>query len=135
MRVKALTIRARRKQEYLGARVLKELKKKVIKHAAELKIPVSHLILRMAEGEFGGSAFGGESPGPITAAAMARGGNGTISVHKYPKVLGWGRVRQNRGTTCKGRDINIEPGVCATLVLPMQGEKSIILCDVCSESL
>ena len=135
MRAKELTIQTKRKEEYLGARVPKELKEKVIKLAAGLEIPVSYLIRKILGREFGESALGRNFDRSITAAETTRGNPEKVSAHEFPKVLGWERIRLNRGTTCSACAANIDPGTYATLGLPVQGEEYIILCDVCSESL
>jgi hypothetical protein len=135
MRAKALTTAMNRKEEYLGARVPKELKDKVIKRAAGLGIPVSILIRKVLEGVFSESDpdMSSLSVNNLTEIPQARHGN--IAENKYPKVLGWERIRLNRRTACDGCGNNVESGVYATLGLSQQGDDHVILCDICSESL
>ena len=135
MRAKALATAMNRKEEYLGARVPKELKDKVIKHAAGLGIPVSILIRKVLEGAFSESDSGMSSLSVNNHAEFPQAGHGNIAANKYPKVLGWERIRLNRRTACDGCGNNVESGVYATLGLSLQGDDHVILCDICSESL
>ncbi len=135
MRAKALTVAMKRKEEYLGARVPKELKDKVIKHAAGLGIPASILIRKVLEGAFGESDSGMISMQLNNHAEIPQDRLGKIAANKYPKVLGWERIRLNRRTACDACGENVESGVYATLGLSLQGDEHVILCDICSESL
>ena len=135
MRAKALTAAINRKEEYLGARVPKELKEKVIKHAAGLGIPVSILIRKVLEGVFSESESDMNSMNLSNQAGIHQAKLGKIAGNKYPQVLGWERIRLNRRTACDGCGKNVEPGVYATLGLSLQGDEHVILCDICSELL
>jgi len=135
MRSKALTAAMKRKEEYLGARVPKELKDKVIKHAAGLGIPVSILIRKVLEGVFSESASNMSSMNGNVHAEFPQARLGKIATNKYPKVLGWERIRLNRRTACDACGKDIESGVYATLGLSLQGDEHVILCDICSETL
>jgi len=135
MRSKALTAAMKRKEEYLGARVPKELKDKVIKHAAGLGIPVSILIRKVLEGVFSESASNMSSMNGNVHAEFPQARLGKIATNKYPKVLGWERIRLNRRTACDACGKNVESGLYATLGLSLQGDEHVLLCDICSESL
>jgi len=136
MRAKALATAMERKEEYLGARVPKELKEKVIKHAADLGIPVSILIRKVLEGVFSeGDSEDMSSLSVNNLSEIPQARHGNIAANKYPKVLGWERIRLNRRTACDGCGNNVESGVYATLGLSLQGDDHVILCDICSESL
>jgi len=135
MRAKALTTAMNRKEEYLGARVPKELKEKVIKHAAGLGIPVSILIRKVLERTFSESNSDTSSASVNNHTEIPQGGLGNIATNKYPKVLGWERIRLNRRMACDGCGNNVASGVYATLGLSQQGDDHVILCDICSESL
>jgi hypothetical protein len=135
MRAKALTTAMNRKEEYLGARVPKELKDKVIKHAAGLGIPVSILIRNVLEGAFSETNSDMDSISVNYHSEVPQARRGNIAVNKYPKVLGWERIRLNRRTACDGCGNNVDSGVYATLGLSLQGDDHVILCDICSESL
>ena len=135
MRAKGLSAAMKRKEEYLGARVPKELKEKVIKHAAELGIPVSILIRKVLERAFSESDSDASSLSVNNQTEIPQARLGNVETNKYPKVLGWERIRLNRRTACDGCGINVESGVYATLGLSLQGDDHVILCDLCSESL
>ena len=135
MRSKALNAAMKRKEEYLGARVPKELKEKVITRAAELGIPVSILIRKLLEGAFSENELDGKSLDSKKRADHPQDAVGQIAARRYPTVLGWENIRLNRQTMCAGCGKKIGPGACVTLGLSVQGEEHIILCDICSESL
>ena len=135
MRAKALTVAMKRKEEYLGARVPKELKDKVIKRAAGLGIPVSILIRKVLEGAFCEGDSEMISMQLNNHAEIPQGRLGKIAANKYPTVLGWERIRLNRRTACDACGKDIESGVYATLGLSVQGDEHVILCDICSETL
>lgn len=134
MRTKALSAAMKRKEEYLGARVPKELKDKVIKRAAGLGIPVSILIRKVLEGAFSESELDEKSLDINTRSDHCQEPLGAAA-NRYPTVLGWEHIRLNRQTMCAGCGKKIERGTCVTLGLSVQGEEHIILCDICSESL
>ena len=135
MRAKALNTAMNRKEEYLGARVPKELKDKVIQRAAGLGIPVSILIRKVLEGAFSSEdsdvrwVEASQHAKPVAAKAEK---NMAI---QYPNVLGWERIRLNRQKACEACGKKVEPGMHATLGLSLQGDEHIVLCDICSESL
>ena len=135
MRAKGLSAAMKRKEEYLGARVPKELKERVIKHAAGLGIPVSILIRKVLEQAFSESDSDASSLSVSNQTAMLQARSGNFEINKYPKVLGWERIRLNRRMACDGCGNNVESGVNATLGLSLQGDDHVILCDLCSESL
>ncbi|MEJ2573884.1 MAG: hypothetical protein P8164_09910 [Gammaproteobacteria bacterium] len=135
MRTKALSAAMRRKEEFLGARVPKELKEKVIAQADVLGVPASILIRKILEnafneGEPNGWISGLKAPAPEHRSVPAK-----AAANRFPTVLGWEKIRLNRQMACTGCGKCIRPGVDATLGLSMRGEDHIILCDVCSESL
>ena len=135
MRTKALSIAIKRKEEFLGARVPRELKEKVLARAALLGIPVSILIRKILEGAFSEN----ESEELLAEAGTAvRGGQnapGKTTATSFPTVLGWEKIKLNRRIECAGCGENIDSGTFAILGLSIRGDGHIILCDVCSESL
>lgn len=133
MRSKALAAAMKRKEEYLGARVPKELKDKVIKHAAGLGIPVSILIRKVLEGAF--RDFGVDQSTTNSESQNVPGRHGGAAPGKYPTVLGWENIRLNRQTPCADCGKNIMPATMVTVGLPVRGEEHIVLCEICSESL
>lgn len=135
MRTKAVSIAMKRKEEFLGARVPKELKEKVIVRAAQLGIPVSILIRKILEGAFSGGESVKALAEPDISSRSKQKRPGKVAVNKFPMVLGWEKIRLNRQIACTGCGKNIDPGTYATLGLAIRGEEHSILCDVCSESL
>lgn len=121
-RERARDTAARRKEEFLGARVPKELRDKVIARARTLGIPVSILIRNILEEAFGAA----EKPTPAATADR---------VVRYPGVIGWEDITLNRSMTCAGCSREIAAGAQATLGLGAPGEDHVILCQRCSESL
>lgn len=120
VREKAISLAMRRKEEYLGARVSRELREKVIQRAKELGIPVSILLRNVLEEVFG------TQDGGVADAQRAQGG-------KFSSVLGWEEIRLNRQVECHGCGKRLVPGVSAVLGLTQPGEGYVILCDQCKD--
>jgi hypothetical protein len=135
VRTKALAIAMKRKEEFLGARVPKELKEKVIARAALLGVPVSILIRRILEGAFSENDSDKWIAGGDINYRDEHQLPGKIAATKFPRVLGWEKIRLNRRMACSGCGKRIDPGIYATLGLSIRGDEHIILCEVCSESL
>jgi len=146
-RDRAVSLAMKRKEEYLGARVPRELKEKVARRAKELGIPISILIRNVLESAFGdgaGGAVGGMGAGgmtasspatvagaaPLSTAAPVGGGDGG----RFPSVLGWEEIRLNRAVSCAGCGKRLEAGEQATLGIGLPGEGHVILCPSCKET-
>ena len=134
-KTKALAIAMKRKEEYLGARVPKELKNRVITRAAELGIPVSILIRNTLEEAFGGKGLEVKVSNHQFGAFIHKNDSGAIAANKFPTVLGWEDIRLNRPATCVCCGEALEAGSHVTLGIAALGEERIILCDICKESL
>jgi len=78
-RNKAVSMAMKRKEEYLGARVPKELRDRVIQCAKEMGIPVSILIRNTLEDAFGEGSSG---------RGILSSGKKT-SAEEFSSVLGW----------------------------------------------
>ena len=128
-RAKALAIAMKRKEEYLGARVPKELKERVIRRAEELDLPVSMLIRKVLE-----DAFGGQGRSSFDPKATAEPGEAERA-GRFPSVLGWETIRLNKSALCAGCGCRLKPGEQITMGIASPGEERILLCDVCKESL
>lgn len=148
MRDNALSVAMKRKEEFLGARVPKELRDKVTARANEQGIPVSILIRNILEGAFkdspgadysthrGGSLQGmqGGAMVPVHPATtcMAVGCQEQV---RFPAVLGWEIIRLNRQVDCSSCGKPLLPGASVTLGLVpglvQAGATHIILCDRC----
>lgn len=129
---KAMAIAMKRKEEYLGARVPKELKERVIECASALGIPVSILIRNTLEEAFGAK---GSKVGAARATKDVTNRQSDAGTNRFPTVLGWEDIRLNRLAVCSCCKKDIEPGSHATLGIAADGEERIILCDICKESI
>ncbi len=114
-----------RKQEYLGARVPKELRDKVIARAETLGIPVSILIRDILEEAFGGAAeTAGEQRSARAPVARTDG-------PRFPGVIGWEDIVLNRGMQCSSCHHRISAGAVVMFGFAAPGEEHVILCDKC----
>lgn len=119
VRDRARATALKRKEEYLGARVPKELREKVVARAAQLGIPVSILIRNTLE-----EAFGRDRP----PAGVERPDDRRTP---FPGVIGWERIVLNRIMPCASCGHDIDAGATATLGIAAPGEDHVILCAKC----
>lgn len=122
MRERALSMAMKRKEEYLGARVPRELRDRVLQRSKDLGIPVSILIRNILEEAFKESS----------EAAMVAAGQEAVETGKderFLAVLGWEKIVLNRNVVCSGCSISLHAGQSVTLGLGA-GEP-IVLCDKC----
>ncbi len=136
-RQQARSVAMKRKEEYLGARVPKELRDTVIRRADELGISVSILIRNILEAAFSGEVAGEKSVSTGKSQAFqnvsqSAGGAGST---KYSSVLGWEEIRLNKAINCSGCDTQLNAGENVTLGLGAPGEDHVILCDRCKETI
>lgn len=124
-RDKATARAIQRKEEYLGARVPKELRDQVIRRASELGMPVSILIRNILE-----QAVNSYPPGagPDGAAQAAR------TAPRFPNVLGWEQMVLNKSVDCAGCGLRLNPGESITLGLAGPGEEHVVLCQRCKHA-
>jgi hypothetical protein len=129
-RNEAMSQAKKRKEEFLGARVPKALRDKVIARAEEEGLPVSLLIRKILE-----NALSDYRPAAAPSAPEAPGNNVSSETHKaprFPSVLGWEEVRLNRAIACAGCAAQLLPGATVTLGLPAGGENGpVVLCENC----
>lgn len=118
MRERAMSEAQRRKEEYLGARVPRELREKVIQRAQEMGIPVSILIRNVLE-----EAFGAE---PVSIGALGP------KAPMFADVLGWEDITLNRAIECARCSAQLHPGARVTLGLG-NASGHIVLCGKCKE--
>lgn len=126
MRDQARLSAMKRKEEYLGARVPKDLREKVIAKADGLGIPVSILIRNILEEAFRDADSGGARQARSSQSPEARTG-------KFPGVIGWEEIRLNKDMPCSACSRMLRMGGIATLGLGAPGEDHVILCDKCRE--
>ncbi len=126
MRDKARERAMKRKEEYLGARVPRELKEKVIARANAMGIPVSILIRNVLE-----DAFGTEMP--PAEPVPHRHDTPPVQGHaqRFPHVIGWEDITLNREMQCSGCGARLGAGTVVMLGLPIPGEDHVILCAKC----
>lgn len=115
----------RRKEDYLGARVSRELRAKVIARADELGIPVSILIRNVLE-----QAFLNDAPASSSRPAA---GAGRKADDAFRGVIAWERIVLNRGMSCASCGSDMAAGKVATLGIAAPGEEHVILCAQCKE--
>jgi len=136
MRDKARSTAVKRKEEYLGARVPKMLRDKVIDRANELEIPVSILIRNILE-----QAFSEDNSPQLDAGLQAkviqnkqRSEASVAQTKDFSSVIGWDQIELNRDMNCSSCDSLITVGSQATLGLVGPGEDRVILCALCKKS-
>ncbi|MDR2878030.1 MAG: hypothetical protein LBV36_08350 [Chromatiales bacterium] len=123
MRDKARSEAAKRKEEYLGARVPKELRDRVIAEAEALGVPVSILIRNVLEQAFGAQKAQGAMPRAEQVKPRPT----------FPQVIGWERIVLNRSMPCASCATDIEAGASVALGFAVPGEDHVILCAKCKE--
>ncbi len=118
MREQAVSMAMKRKEEYLGARVPKELRDRVIEKAKSLGIPVSILIRNILEESFKGDVA------PVVSAG---------SDQAFESVLGWEKIKLNRQVDCSGCGESLAAG--ANVTLGLGAVAPIVLCDRCNDNI
>lgn len=127
-RDKAVTMAMKRKEEYLGARVPKELRDRVICRAAEMGVPVSILIRKTLE-----DAFGVGGSGDVVDETSDVGDVNGAPVGRFDSVLGWERIVLNRAVPCSVCGVQLAAGKNVTLGLG--AAQPVILCDRCKSAI
>ncbi len=128
MRERAVSLAMKRKEEYLGARVPKELRDRVTAKAKELGIPVSILIRNILEESF--SKGGVDS---LTSSVSELSGGACVESKEdlVSSVLGWKRITLNKEAVCANCNTLLEPG--KEVSFGLGGVKPIVLCDPCKD--
>ena len=123
-REKAVSIAMKRKEEYLGARVPKELRDRVIQRAKEMGIPVSILIRNTLEETFKEeqSLQDMESSGQNIQSIES-------SSDKFSSVLGWEKILLNKSVSCTGCGIHLQQGTESYLGLG--ASEPVVICKAC----
>lgn len=126
MRAKAMAMAAQRKEEFLGARVPRELRDKVTQRAEQLGIPVSMFIRNMLEELFR------DAPECVDKQQrLAESVRSSTLAKRFMQVLGWEDMRLNRAVACSGCGHALTPGMSVTLGLGMTGGEHVVLCQHC----
>ncbi len=123
MRQQALSIAAKRKQEYLGARVPKVLREKILMRADMLGIPVSILIRNILT-DYIENLADEELP-----SARLREPDGK-NKKAFDEVIGWEKLMLNKEVvcTCCTKQLNKGDEVVFGIV---PGKSHVILCKQC----
>ena len=135
-REEAVAIAMKRKEEYLGARVPKELKKKIISKANEMGIPVSILVRSVLENAFAEDAETVEIANKKRSSVHSNEDRSEHSVSsdqiksRFSSVLAWETIELNRSVACAGCGVVLSEGATATLGLGGQ-DGHVVLCGKC----
>jgi len=126
MRQQAMSIAAKRKQEYLGARVPKELREKIILKAEALGIPVSILIRNILTDYI-------ENDVDCTVSAVSPR-VGVMESERESKafsdVIGWERLTLNKEMVCNNCARQLSKGNEVVYGI-VPGKSHVILCERC----
>ncbi len=123
-RDRAVRIAMRRKEEYIGTRVPRELKERVIEQAAREGVPVSLLVRRVLEEAFG-VPMSTEAPFPRREAA---------SMGNLSAVLAWQSVELAQAAQCVRCGRALREGEAAWLALGVEPAPSLV-CDSCRQAI
>jgi hypothetical protein len=117
----------KRKEEYLGARVPKDLREKVIAKADTLGIPVSILIRNILEEAFKGQTTPESGTQQASTSATAK------RTVKFPDVIAWETITLNKDVACSECSRVLTAGSVAAWGLGSPRENQVILCEKCRE--
>ncbi|MCF6322843.1 MAG: hypothetical protein L3J89_00725 [Gammaproteobacteria bacterium] len=122
MRQQALATAAKRKQEYLGARVSKQLREKIILKAEELRIPVSILIRNILTDYIDNQTVDDISQVTSESVVDNKGG--------FDDVIGWDRLTLNKEMSCEHCSQKLNKGTEVVYgIIP--GKNHVIICKKC----
>lgn len=133
-RDKAVNVAMKRKEEFLGARVPKELRDRVITKANELNIPVSILIRQILEEAFSDKGL------DVVKAAVANNTMEGLAPNpsyalKYPDVVGWEKISLNKMMTCTLCSHALSPGIGVYYGVGGHVGSQVILCQTCAHAI
>jgi hypothetical protein len=123
-RDKAVSMAMKRKEEYLGARVPKELRDRVIQRAKEMGIPVSILIRNTLEEAFKGTDSDQGLVSPVTNLTSAE-----LTSDKFSAVLGWEKLLLNKTVSCSSCRVELKQATEA--FLGIGASEPIVICNAC----
>lgn len=127
-RDKAVSMAMKRKEEYLGARVPKELRDRVVEKAKKLGIPVSILIRNILEEAFKeGSLDEG-----VLISSVSENDKKKIS-ESFSSVIGWESIQLNKTVECSGCGLVLKKGAKANIGLGSQ--QPVVICCACKENI
>ncbi len=124
MRQQALATAAKRKQEYLGARVPKELREKIILKAGEIGIPVSILIRNIL------TEYIDTQTAVRTLHARTADESAVANKGPFDDVIGWDQLTLNKEMLCENCSQKLNKGTeVAYGIIP--GKSHVIICKKC----
>jgi len=124
MRQQALATAEKRKQEYLGARVPKELREKILLKAEAMRIPVS-ILIRNILSEYIDNQNADVAPVTVTAQE-----NVAHAKRSFDDVIGWDQLTLNKEMVCEGCMQQMSKGSeVAYGIVP--GKSHVIICKKC----
>jgi len=129
MRQQALATATKRKQEYLGARVPKQLREQVILKAEALGIPVSILIRNILTEYIDSQAVDLE----LQARASQAGASAEGAVSNkgaFDDVIGWDQLTLNKEMSCEHCRQKLKRGTAAVYGI-VPGRDHVIICRKC----
>jgi len=132
MREKAMAMAMKRKEEYLGARVPKALKDRVIAKADEMNIPVSLLIRRVLEEAF---SDGSERQTEWTFLKSPETEDKANEVDKLADIIGWKVMEVNQDRSCERCREPLPKGSEADLGFSASDNGYVIVCHTCKTQL
>jgi len=135
MRDKAMAIAMKRKEEYLGARVPKALKDRVIKKAEEMNIPVSLLIRRVLEEAFSDGSEKQNEWSFLKSRQEAPVEEAEVQADKFDDVIGWKNMEVNQDRSCERCREPLPKGTVAELGFSSTGTGYVIVCHQCKTQL
>ena len=127
-REKAVSMAMKRKEEYLGARVPKELRDRVIQRAKQMGIPVSILIRNILE-----EAFKEGQTGHAVVSSAAESNSIKSTTNKFSAVLGWEKLQLNKTVSCSSCGVDLQQGTEAFLGLG--AAEPVVICNTCKRRL
>ncbi len=132
MQQRARNVALKRKEEYLGARVPKGLKDRVLNQAKEQGIPVSLLIRRVLEEVFmeknGISSKDGSK-------VSNKGVEDPETSLQFQEIIGWKSIELNRDSTCRQCKHPMQPGKEAHIAITPSQDQLLIVCGSCKKFL
>ena len=133
MREQAMAAAKKRKEEFIGARVPKELRDKVIKRAEGEGVSVSILVRRVLEQAFNDSDFVSTTINKQQK-SQSREDDKALLKKKFSNVLGWETISLNTQVNCASCDKRMDEGDVATVGISLSGGSPVVLCNRCKES-
>lgn len=133
MREQALSMAKKRNEEFIGARLPKELRDKVLQRAEQEGVSVSILLRRIIEEVFNGTSVRGD-----TERGSAKK-NDVLCAHLKTEliadVLGWEWLQLNKQVNCQGCRKRLLVGDSVLIGLKSSGGAPVVLCNQCKESI